>query len=302
MSYIGTRLPTLFGVGRLYSVHYFEYARNFSFDGERHDFWEFIYADSGSVRITQGEAAHVLERGQIAFHQPMEFHDVHATGRSAPNLIVASFACRSAAMKYFAGKILTIDAEEKLLLASLIREAAGCFSSPLDDPYLENMSLSSSVPPGALQLLRLYLEEFLIHIYRRYHAPAGVPAPDAVQTTMQANDRERQYVCIQEYLLGRLGQTLTIRQICHDNMISRSQLYKLYREKAGCGVMDAFVQMKIRAARRMIRESDLQFQQIAEALGYSSLAYFSRQFRAVCGKSPSEYATSVKAMADKREQ
>ncbi len=65
---------------------------DFSFGGESHDFWEFIYVDKGEVGITADTAKHILKKGEIAFHKPNEFHDVTATGYSAPNLIVVSFS------------------------------------------------------------------------------------------------------------------------------------------------------------------------------------------------------------------
>jgi len=48
----------------------------------------------------------------------------------------------------------------------------------------------------------------------------------------------------------------------------------------------------------MIRNGKFNFSQIAEQLGYSSIHYFSRQFKKVTDMSPSEYASSVKAITE----
>src|SRR5699024_12430474 len=69
-----------------------------------HDFWEFICVDKGDVAVTGGDRKIILNRGEVAFHQPGEFHDVQATGKSAPNLVVISFQCDSPAMDFFRGK------------------------------------------------------------------------------------------------------------------------------------------------------------------------------------------------------
>ena len=58
--------------------------------------------------------------------------------------------------------------------------------------------------------------------------------------------------------------------------------------------------MKIDAARRMIREGRLNIAQIASQLGFSSVHYFSRRFKALTGMSPSEYARSVKMLSESR--
>ena len=51
-------------------------------------------------------------------------------------------------------------------------------------------------------------------------------------------------------------------------------------------------------ARQMIREHHYNFTQIADALGFSSIHYFSRQFKRITGMTPSEYASSIKALSD----
>ena len=79
MGYNGTNLKKSISVGKIYSIHYFEYMSNFSFCGERHDFWEFICVDKGEVGVTADQQFTILKRGDIAFHQPNEFHNVRRT-------------------------------------------------------------------------------------------------------------------------------------------------------------------------------------------------------------------------------
>ena len=56
--------------------------------------------------------------------------------------------------------------------------------------------------------------------------------------------------------------------------------------------------MKVNAAKQLIRTNKMNFTQISEQLGYTSIHYFSRQFKKVTGMTPSEYASSIKAMAE----
>lgn len=44
------------------------------FDGESHDFWEFVCVLDGSLGVTAGEDVCILEKGQSVLHRPMEFH------------------------------------------------------------------------------------------------------------------------------------------------------------------------------------------------------------------------------------
>ena len=162
MAYNGFLPENVINIGKIYSIHYFEYMSDFSFEGESHDFWEFICVDKGEVEVTGGDKKFILHKGEIAFHEPNEFHNVTATGTIAPNLIVISFQCDDNAIYYFRKKILKMDDVERNLLASIIFEARHTFQCRLDDPYLQNMPLKQ--PPdifGSQQMIRLLLS--LLH-------------------------------------------------------------------------------------------------------------------------------------------
>ncbi|MEG2232251.1 MAG: AraC family transcriptional regulator, partial [Lachnospiraceae bacterium] len=46
-------------------------------------------------------------------------------------------------------------------------------------------------------------------------------------------------------------------------------------------------------------EQHMNFTQISDFLGYNSIHYFSRQFKKTTGMTPSEYASSIKLLAEK---
>ena len=52
--YSGLELHQLLHITTIYSVHYFEYGKDYVYGGEEHRFWEFVYVDRGEVNITSG--------------------------------------------------------------------------------------------------------------------------------------------------------------------------------------------------------------------------------------------------------
>ena len=301
MGYKGTVLKNSITINKIYSIHYFEYMSDFSFEGESHNFWEFICVDKGEVGVTAGKTFTILKKGDVAFHQPNEFHNVQATGTIAPNLVVISFQCDDEAMRFFKKRILRIDEVERNLLADMIVEARHCFDCRLDDPYLQNMPQKEPEMFGAEQLICLYLEHFLIHLIRRYSNPIVLrKRPARIETpksTKQKSDTEI-FNRVVDYLENHISAPVTIEQICKDNLIGRSQLQKIFKERCNLGIIEYFSLMKVKAAKEMIRTNRMNFTQISEQLGYSSIHYFSRQFKKATGMTPSEYASSIKAMAD----
>ena len=55
MGYNGINLRNSISVSKIYSIHYFEYMSDFTFEGESHNFWEFICVDKGEVGVTGGK-------------------------------------------------------------------------------------------------------------------------------------------------------------------------------------------------------------------------------------------------------
>ena len=104
------------------------------------------------------------------------------------------------------------------------------------------------------------------------------------------------------YMEDHIRENITLCDLCHDNMIGRSQLQKIFQEQHQCGAMDFFSRLKIAYARQLIRENQMNFTQISEFLGYSSIHYFSRQFKKISGMTPTEYITSIKALSERERQ
>jgi len=61
MEYIRTNLDKVLAIEGIYTIHYYEYTKDFSYSGEFHDFWEIVYADKKGVMITAGATELTLE-------------------------------------------------------------------------------------------------------------------------------------------------------------------------------------------------------------------------------------------------
>ena len=72
--------------------------------------------------------------------------------------------------------------------------------------------------------------------------------------------------------------------------MSISQLNRLCRKECGMSTMNYFIQLKIEAAENMINETKMNFTEISEKLGFSSIHYFSKLFKNRVGITLSEYA------------
>ncbi len=280
-------------VDRVVTVHYFEYSSSYYFEGEQHDFWEFVYVDKGEVDVLAGGRELRLGRGSLLIHPPGEFHALRATGSSAPNLVVASFFCEGDALARLGEGPYPMGEAERALIGGIVAEAERAFATPLDDPTTTALERRPDAPLGAEQLVAAYMEELLIRLLR-----AGAPEPRGAGP-MEPQSRNEVFLRVDAYLAERLSQTLTLDRICRDNLVGRSRLQQIFHAETGGGVMEYFGRRKIEAAKEMIRRDDGNFTEIANLLSYQSIYYFSRHFKKVTGMTPSEYASGVRALAAK---
>ena len=49
MYYSSYTLKDDLNISKIYTVHYFDYSKDYAFPGESHDFWEIVYVDKGEV-------------------------------------------------------------------------------------------------------------------------------------------------------------------------------------------------------------------------------------------------------------
>lgn len=298
MAYKSVVLEDSVTINRIISVHYFQYMSDFSFPGESHDFWELVCVDRGEIDALAGDRRLTLKKGNILFHKPNEFHNVLTNGKVSPSLVVIGFECHSPAIKSFEDQLMSVQDTEKELLAQIIVEARNTFSGRLDDPYQEELIFNSEpLTFGSTQLISHYLEQLMIHLYRRYFS-YSLPVRSS-RFLAEASSGNDTYNRIVRYMEEHLGERMTIDRICRDNLVGRSQLQKLFRDTKGCGVIEFFSMMKIDTAKQMIRDNQLNFTQIADRLGYNSIHYFSRQFKQITTMTPSEYATSIRLLSEK---
>ena len=104
LNYIKHKIANLININKIVTIHYYEFNKNFSYDGESHNFWEMVYVDNGRINAITNGVGLTLEEGQAIFHEPMEVHAHISDNRVANNMLVISFSSDSKEMKYFKNK------------------------------------------------------------------------------------------------------------------------------------------------------------------------------------------------------
>ena len=166
MEFLKVKLKDTISIRGIYSVHYFEFSKTYTFPGESHDFWELVYVDKGRIIATADDKDIELQSGEVIFHKPNEWHNIRADGAIAPNVMVVSFECTGAAMDSFKNRKQKINSAQKDMLGELLSEAQAAFCSPFGDPYDSTLIRRKNSIKGCEQLVKIHLTRFLLSLLR----------------------------------------------------------------------------------------------------------------------------------------
>ncbi|OCT12369.1 AraC family transcriptional regulator [Paenibacillus pectinilyticus] len=286
--YKRTHLMMSLVINTVITMHYFEFGKDYAFNGEKHDFWEFLYVDRGEVEVQADDNRYLLKQGSIIFHKPNEFHSFYATKGKAPNLIVMTFDCHSKAMQFFENKLLYLEDEERNLLAQIVREGQQAFEFPFGHPLVRR----PDAPVGSEQMLQSYLEILLLRLLRKSSSGEADTSLSTGAKEKSVHDLTTKVIA---YMVENIDAQLTLNDISQLFCVGKSQLKDLFKKHTRYTVMEYFAKLKIDQAKVLIREEDYNFTEISRRLGFSSVHYFSKAFKKATLMSPSEYARTVKS-------
>ncbi len=282
-------LEVVFDVQAIGNISYYRCPWNYTFPGESHLGWEFLYVDRGSVTVTAGNSTYFMKAGELAFHRPNEFHSFQTVGAS--DIIVVSFYCNSTAMCRLEKKVLLLHRKEKEHLKMLVNEAQQVYQHFEGNPPYINMHKLDSAPWACDQMIKNYLEQLFIYICRR---------DDNVGFSQRAVAANRPYqglVLAQratDYLEEHFAEHISLASLSSALGVSVSQVKRVFQEQIGQSMVNYLTSLRIGQAKRMIREGNLNFTQVAERVGYDSIYYFSALFKKRTGMTLTEYAKSLK--------
>ena len=246
---------------------------------EAHPFWEFLFLESGKLSVLVDGELYTLSPGELILYPPHSFHSIAASSDTVVK--IASFTTESNLLYELSGRILSLGGALQEDLSRIVAFGKKILVGHQSDNDIRGMQLRDYVEPADTQRLSNLLELFLLDLF------------NTKARTSTQNFRDEQFATFNDFLKKHIKENLTLEEICDGCFTSATNLQKLCHKQCGCGPVTYFISLKIGAAKRMMKETSLNFTQIAESLGFSSVHYFSKLFKAKTGMSPSDYAKSV---------
>ncbi len=277
-----------FRVTALANLSYYRFPENFSFAGESHDFWELTYVDKGQIAVQQDGNTFLLKAGEMLLCKPNVFHTCQVYQGTPACVVDIEFAVDRAIPEDFNNEIIILNAEERQCMAAIIREASQTYKHFDNLPAAVQMELLENAPFGSEQIICNRLEELLVYACR---GNRSIRIDRRLISTQLQPDLAAQ---IQSYLQEHFSEKLTLEKIAQEHCVSVTKLKRIFREEVGASVITYLTRLRIKEAKHLVRQNTLNFSQIAEAVGFDSIHYFSTVFKKQTGMTLTEYANSLK--------
>lgn len=100
---------------------------------------------------------------------------------------------------------------------------------------------------------------------------------------------------IRESIYRWPGRDYSIDDMARELSLSRSRFQHIYTETFGVSVNKDIINSRLEKAAELLRSTDMPISEIAMIVGYSSIQYFTRQFKSGLGTTPVQYRLAEKS-------
>ncbi len=94
---------------------------------------------------------------------------------------------------------------------------------------------------------------------------------------------------VNKYINEHINEDISVNRLSELVYLNPSYFSRLYKQSTGIPVTHYIAEVKLEYAKRMLKDSNMKINQIAEKLGFDSVSYFIRFFKKYMKYSPQDY-------------
>ncbi len=233
-----------------------------------HEEIELQYIVKGEVQPLCNLQPEHLKAGDILFVNSNELH----AGNVAP--LRSEFYCFHINKEFFTNHIGT----EHVVFENVIRD-------PDCTKLLQEVIRTSRSKDfkARLKIGRLLYEFFDLCAERHVKAVLG---ENDFRKYFKRTDKFNDMI---KYIEEHSDEPLTVGSIAERFYVTPSYFAHFFKKKAGKSVIQYLNDVRILKARLMLEQEDMSVSEIATAVGFDDINYFSRKFKQLTGLTPTEY-------------
>ena len=242
-----------------------------------HAFYELIIGVDGEIAVDlqgteSGGESLAIRAGELCLIPPGVYHSTRAVSESPVKLALrfnlAGGVCDSAIVRAIGGFTSPRMLEDGGRICEIMQE------------------IRTELNSGALasrEYVHVLLSQLYIILFRiLYRGNCGEGANDILSAD-EVNNRQLQ---IEEYMLAHFAEPLTEEDLAEEMHLSKRQVSRILRQLFGKSFRQMLIDIRLSRAAQLLSDTDMPLEDIASAVGYTSLSGFYTAFR-------KKYALSV---------
>ncbi len=99
-----------------------------------------------------------------------------------------------------------------------------------------------------------------------------------------------------EYISSHYSENIYLDDICDFAAISKNYFCHLFKNETGISIWEYLTNYRIEKAKEFLIASDMKNYEVSFKIGYENPSYFSKTFRKITGKSPSEFRNQIREL------
>ena len=144
---------------------------------------------------------------------------------------------------------------------------------------------SVTAPLGGEQLIKNYLEIFLIELIRSL-----TETKKGNSSFLKKSEYDNKFVDdIIKILNENVESKVEIKDVCDATAYSRAHIFREFKKVTGKTVMNYYCDLIMEKAKQLLRETDFSINYISEILSFDTPNYFSKTFKKKIGLTPLQY-------------
>lgn len=244
-----------------------------------HDVIEIGIVTKGSGTFVINETIHHFNKGNVSVIFP---NNIHISSSNIHDTSVWSYILVDISRLIKENPHLFSSVSSSLYKGNLpSRIFSTRNSKKVVDIILKLLQEQSEKKDGYSEMSSALCAELLIEISRNY--------PNVSTKIVEDNDFYQKISPAVSYILRFYNEEITIEHLSKLCFLSESHFRKIFKQVTGLGPLDYIHQVRISAAKSLLKIKSIPISQICYDVGYHSQTSFNKHFKHYTGTTPSNY-------------
>ena len=196
--------------------------------------------------------------------------------------------------------ILMTDTYESSNFSNLLNNFSEKIKKEISPLFIISVS---SFYKNLYNLHKAYIEVQSYTEKRYYHESKRILTPEMFKNfnndCFYTSDREKSVYIkkAREYIKDHYSENINLDDISDYAAISKNYFCHLFKNDTGISIWEYLTNYRIEKAKEFIIASDMKNYEVSFRIGYENPSYFSKIFRKITGKTPSEFRNQIKELS-----